>query len=114
MKAKKTDMSLRELFRHKLENVEAIPGASVNSKLMNRLARREFLRFNPARFNIYYLGGIVAAAIVTAIILSSGYNSPDHSSASDMSTEPVSVKKSKEITNTTEQTINTCLLYTSC
>ncbi len=65
-------MELDELFRNKLENSEIVPDPSVNLQLMRRLARREFMTFNPARFNIYYLGGIVAAAIAAILILSSG------------------------------------------
>jgi PKD repeat protein len=72
VKRKKQDMTIRELFSHKLENAEVIPNASVNSKLMRSLARREFIRFNPARFNIYYLGGILLAGITAGIILFSG------------------------------------------
>ncbi|MBI5008543.1 MAG: hypothetical protein HZB98_02600, partial [Bacteroidia bacterium] len=63
-------MELRELFRNKLENAEIIPDPSVNSRLMKKLARQEFLTFNPARFNVYYLAGIVAAGIVTILLLS--------------------------------------------
>ncbi len=40
--------------------------------LCAELGRMEFLRFNPQRFNIWYAGGIVAAATALAIILSSG------------------------------------------
>ena len=71
-------MSLRELFRHKLENAEIIPDTSVSSKLMSKLAMQEFLRFNPVRFNIYYLGGILITAIATAIILTSGSGGKAH------------------------------------
>jgi PKD repeat protein len=71
VKAKKQDISIRELFRKKLENAEIIPDASVNTKLMRKLARREFLRFNPSRFNIYYLSAILISGITGAIILSS-------------------------------------------
>ena len=65
-------MNVRELFRHKLGRAEIIPDASVQSKLMKKLAIREFLRFNPGRFNIYYLGGMLATAISAIFILSSG------------------------------------------
>jgi PKD repeat protein len=41
-------------------------------ELMRKLARREFLRFNPGRFNIYYLGLIVAGAITAGILLFGG------------------------------------------
>lgn len=62
-------MSLRELFRKKLDNVEVIPSASVRTNLMRKVAVREFLRFDPVRLNIYYAGGILAAGIVAAIML---------------------------------------------
>jgi len=65
-------MELRELFRSRLENAEIVPDPSVNSKLMSKLARREFMMFNPGRFNVYYLGSILVAGIAAAIILSSG------------------------------------------
>jgi PKD repeat protein len=76
VKTKKQDISIRELFRQKLENAEIIPDASVNLKLMRKVAGKEFLRFNPARFNIYYLGGILVAGITAAVVL---YSEKDHS-----------------------------------
>jgi PKD repeat protein len=69
LKAKKQDRNLRELFRHKLENAEIIPDPSVGETLMRKLAVREFLHFNPGRFNIYYTAGIIAAGIAAALIL---------------------------------------------
>lgn len=70
-------MSIRELFRQKLENAEIIPSASVNSKLMRKLAIREFLHFNPGIFNIYYLGGILVTGISIALILAYGKGNSD-------------------------------------
>jgi hypothetical protein len=69
VKRKKQDMGVRELFRHKLENAEIIPDAYVTAKVMRSLARREFVRFNPERFNIYYLAGILLAGTVAGILL---------------------------------------------
>jgi hypothetical protein len=69
VKIKKQNISLRQLFRRKLENAEVLPDALVKSKLMREVARREFLRFNPARFNIFYIGGIIIAGITTAVLL---------------------------------------------
>jgi PKD repeat protein len=69
LKPKKQDRNLRELFQHTLENVEVRPDPSFDARLMRKLALREFLHFNPLRFNIYYLGGIVAAGIVTILLL---------------------------------------------
>ena len=65
-------MNLEELFRSVLEQSEQIPGDQVRNELMKKLARREFIRFNPFRFNVYYLTGIVAAAVTAAVILFSG------------------------------------------
>jgi PKD repeat protein len=72
LKTKGQNISLRELFRKKLEYAEVIPDAAVRSLLMHRLARKEFMRFNPARLNIYYIGGILITGITAAFILFSG------------------------------------------
>ncbi len=83
-------MSVRELFRRKLENAEVIPDASVSSNLMGRLARREFLRFNPVRFNIFYLGGILVAGITASLILFSGSDKSNINTAISL---PVEINK---------------------
>ncbi|MFZ0283353.1 MAG: PKD domain-containing protein [Bacteroidales bacterium] len=70
MKTKKEDKILRGLFRKKLENFEIIPDPSVKSDLMRRTGGVEFLRFNPGRFNIWYTGGILAAAFLIVLLLS--------------------------------------------
>lgn len=62
-------MELEEFFRAKLENSEIIPGESVGADLMRKVGRKEFLRFNSTRFNLYYLGGIAAAAVTAAVLL---------------------------------------------
>ncbi|OFY64858.1 MAG: hypothetical protein A2V64_04060 [Bacteroidetes bacterium RBG_13_43_22] len=72
MKGKKEDKALNDLFRHKLENAEVIPSPSVSKALMRKLAGREFLRFNPARMNIWYTGGAIVAG--TALVLILSYN----------------------------------------
>jgi PKD repeat protein len=88
LKTKKQDMGIRELFRRKFENAEIIPGASVNAELMRTLSRREFIRFDPARFNIYYLGGILLASIAAGIILFSGRGRSDTQPPRNLSDEP--------------------------
>lgn len=64
-------MELEELFRSRLEGAEMTPGGPVRNNLMRKLGRREFLRFNPSKFNIYYAGGLVAAGLVSTILLTS-------------------------------------------
>ena len=85
MKTKNDDMSIRELFRHKLGNAEIAPDPLLGSKLMRKQARKEFIRFNPVRFNAYYLGGILVATISAGIILSPQSKKQDHPSSLNQS-----------------------------
>lgn len=93
MKVAGEDNLIEELFRHKLENAELMPSLSVRAGLMRRLAVREFFRFNPGRFNVYYLAGIVIAVSVAVIVLS------DRSEAADVRDDPspVSVSSGQDI-----------------
>jgi PKD repeat protein len=72
LKAKKENISVRELFKQKLEYNEVIPDVAVKSKLMRRVARQEFLRFNTGSFNIYYLGGLLLAGLAAALLFLPG------------------------------------------
>jgi hypothetical protein len=72
VKGKKEDKALSELFRQKLGNTELIPSPDVSKKLMRKLARREFLRFNPARLNVWYAGGITIAGAALILLFTSG------------------------------------------
>jgi hypothetical protein len=72
VKKKKENINLREFYKLKLENVEIIPDPSVKSRLMRRVAIKEFIRFNPARFNIFYIGGMLIAGITAGVVLFSG------------------------------------------
>jgi PKD repeat protein len=93
LKAKKQDKNLRELFRHNLENAEVIPDPSVSATLMRRLAVREFLHFNPFRFNIYYLGGLITAGIITVLVLTSGPGQKENGQSEEiLNTTPVKDK----------------------
>jgi len=65
---------------------------------MRKLAVKEFLRFNPFRFNIYYLGGIIVAGIATAWLLSSGSVRKDHLPAEKTLNELPVNDNSKNIT----------------
>lgn len=66
------DNGLENLFRNKLEENEMIAGDSLTNHFMHRLGRREFLRFNPSRFNIYYLTAALAGVTLAGIMLFSG------------------------------------------
>jgi PKD repeat protein len=99
VKKKKKDMSVRELFRQKLGNAEIIPDESIRSKLMKAQDKTEFMRFNPGRFNIYYIGAIAGALITSLIIFTSRANNPGidtPSTLSDKSLIPESVIRVEE------------------
>ena len=70
VKRKKKDLDVGDLFRQKLGNAELIPDPSVSSILMRKLALREFIRFNPARINIYCVGAVLVTAIAVALVIS--------------------------------------------
>jgi PKD repeat protein len=77
VKKKKQDISLRELFRQKLENAEITPELSLGEKIMRAQNRREFLRFNAGRFNIYYIGAIVVTVVSALVILVHSSGKPE-------------------------------------
>lgn len=77
MVGKKQDISVRELFRRKLGNAELLPDASFSNNLMRKVARKEFVRFNPARFNVYYLSGLIVATVAAGIIIFNGTGKTD-------------------------------------
>lgn len=72
MQDEERDNGLENLFRKKLEENEMVPGDNLTGRFMLRLGRREFLRFNPSRFNIYYLTAALAGVTVAGLMLFSG------------------------------------------
>jgi PKD repeat protein len=79
LKTKKQNINLRELFRQRLEYAEVIPDGALKSSLMQRVARKEFLRFSPGQLNIYYIAGILITGITTAVLIFSGSQKTDNS-----------------------------------
>lgn len=69
MTAEKKDDSLESLFRSRLEENEVVAGSDLTGRFMRRLERREFLRFHPSRFNIWYLAAAVLTVTVAGVLL---------------------------------------------
>src|SRR5512133_257032 len=69
MAEEERDISLENLFRKKLEDSEIEPGENLTRRFMSRLERREFFRFNPLRFNLYYLTAAIAALLAAGILI---------------------------------------------
>jgi hypothetical protein len=74
VKKRKENIGLKELFSRKLSKAEVIPDSTVKSDIMRRIARKEFLRFNVSRFNIYYLGGILISGITGLLLFATPEN----------------------------------------
>jgi len=72
MKEEERDNAIETLFRNKLEENEMEAGSELAGRVMGRLGRREFFRFNLLRFNIYYLTAVLAALTVAVLILIPG------------------------------------------
>ena len=58
---------IEELFREKFEGYKAQPSASAWKKVQRAYSRRQFLRFNPRRINIYYTIGAILIGTAVAI-----------------------------------------------
>lgn len=70
MTVEERDINLEDLFRNKLEGSEIVPEGDLTTKFLRRLGRKEFLRFNPGRFNIYYAAaGAAAVATIAGLLL---------------------------------------------
>ena len=62
MNSKKEDKMLRELFRQVLEKAEVHSSPAFEAKFFRKLGRKEFLRFDPFRFNAWYAAAVITAA----------------------------------------------------
>lgn len=72
MKDRGTYRSIEELYSAKLGDREYPVRKGLWSSLSGKLRFREFMRFNPGSFNIYYLGGLIAAAAIGVSLLAGG------------------------------------------
>lgn len=73
MAEEEKDIDLENLFRKKLEENEMVAESDLTGRFMRRLDRREFLRFNPARFNLFYLAAAAAGLTVAGLLV---FNAP--------------------------------------
>lgn len=74
MKDQGKNREIENLFRKEFSEYSVEPSAEFEGRLRRKLQAKEFLRFNPGRFNVWYLGGIVATAILVGSLI---YSKPD-------------------------------------
>jgi len=85
----KKNIDIDELFRSKLHDYPIEPGDYVKGQLMRKVSSREFLRFNPGRFNIWYAAAGVIS--ITAVLTFSVLNSKDKKSIQNLVIEDTSI-----------------------
>ena len=62
--------NIEELVRTKMEQAEITPSQGAWKGVQRQLRMKQFLRFDPGRFNLYYLGGLLVAGAVAISLLS--------------------------------------------
>ncbi len=112
MRDEERDNGLESLFRNKLEENELVAGSDLTGRLMQRLGRREFFRFNPTRFNIWYVTAAAAGLMVAGILLFSPSRGEAEPVTPLQDTSQVSVSGEEIVTETpVTQTIETEPVY---
>jgi len=62
-------LNIEQLIRTRLEDAELAPSQDTWKSILRTYRWRQFLRFHPARFNIYYLGAILLVGAGLAMLL---------------------------------------------
>ncbi|HWR75172.1 MAG TPA: PKD domain-containing protein [Bacteroidales bacterium] len=106
MTEEERDNDLGNLFRNKLEENEMVAGSDLTGRFMRRLDRREFLRFNPARFNVFYLAAAAAGLTVAGLLLFASPRSGD-SKPEDQAPQPEMTVITDDTNGTGSQQIDT-------
>ena len=97
MNTERDDIRLDELFKKKLESAEVLPGPTFNSTMMKKLARREFMTFNPTKINIFYLGGAFVASTVAVLMLSLADKKISLDNQPDFATENIVILEDRDV-----------------
>lgn len=100
MKADKPNKSIEEIFREKFQDFEHTPDKGFWPRFEKKLRVREFFRFNPGKFNIFYLGALVAG--ITAISMALIINKEDRAVALNDSTAIEVLEPTNKIVNATD------------
>lgn len=68
MSKKNTDRTIEELFRENFSNFELEPSSGLWRRVLRSVRIREFLRFSPGRFNVYYTGALIVGASIAGLL----------------------------------------------
>ena len=81
-------LNTEQLVRTRLGDAELTPSTATWKGILRKLRLKQFLRFNPARFNIYYAGAILLAGAGLTILLLGDKAVPE---PVELQNEPVAV-----------------------
>lgn len=93
MAANRRHKDIDDLFRDKFENYSIEPGSGVGTELMRKVGRKEFLRFNPGRFNVYYLAAATVAAGLSFVLIFSDISSRNNNDNEPSKGDAVIIEK---------------------
>ncbi len=93
MKTDKPDRSIEEIYREQFRNFEVTPDKGFWPRFEKKLRFKEFFRFSPGRFNVFYLSAALAgiAAITLSVLLKD--RSSDQPADSDLLINKLPVEK---------------------
>jgi len=78
-------LNIEELFQTRLEGAELSPSPASWKAIQRKLRWKQFLRFNPTRFNIYYAGALLLAASALALVLAGNRQEADQAVSEELS-----------------------------
>ena len=96
MAAKRGHKDIDDLFREGFEDFSVEPGTGVRSELLRKVGRKEFLRFNPARFNVYYLAAAAATVGLSLVLTFSDISLRSKTDIEPVKEEPVLIEKQSD------------------
>ena len=85
-------MDIEELVRSKLEGQEIAPSRGTWSRILRRVRRGQFMRFDPGRFNVYYAAGILVAGAGLIALIQTG---PREAQTEERSSEQTTVPRER-------------------
>ena len=78
-------LNIEQLFRNRFDEAELSPSPASWKAIQRQLRWKQFLRFKPGQFNIYYLGALMLAATGLVVMLAGDKNQADQTSTDDLS-----------------------------
>ena len=70
-------LNIEQLFQSRLDGAELSPSPESWKAIQRKLRWKQFLRFKPGQFNIYYAGALLLAATGLAVILAGDKDQAD-------------------------------------